>query len=205
MLFRSQASTQEELSERKLENLYGATLSCWQFLQSFSAEQAKIRVYNPDLEQHGWRAQHTVIEILQSDMPFLVDSARMALNRRGLAIHTIHNAVLRTCRDADKLVTLAEPQDEHRRESVIYIEVDRTSDADELKAIAAALAEVLTYVAASVEDYPQMIAKAQQMQTELAAQDDAAAVEAKAYVDWMLDDRFTFLGYDEVADRKSVV
>ncbi len=194
-----QASTQEELSERKLENLYGATLSCWQFLQSFSAEQAKIRVYNPDLEQHGWRAQHTVIEILQSDMPFLVDSARMALNRRGLAIHTIHNAVLRTSRDADKLVTLAEPQDEHRRESVIYIEVDRTSDADELKAIAASLAEVLTYVAASVEDYPQMIAKAQQMQTELAAQDDAAAVEAKAYVDWMLDDRFTFLGYDEVA------
>jgi len=194
-----QASTQEELSERKFENLYGATLSCWQFLQSFSAQEAKIRVYNPDLEQHGWRAQHTVIEILQSDMPFLVDSARMALNRHGLAIHTIHNAVLRTNREADKLVTLTEPQDEHRRESVIYMEVDRTSDVDELKAITAALAEVLTYVAASVEDYPQMIAKAQQMQSELAACSDEASVEAKAYLDWMLDDRFTFLGYDEVA------
>jgi len=194
-----QASTQEELSERKLENLYGATLSCWQFLQSFSAGKAKIRVFNPDLEQHGWRAQHTVIEILQSDMPFLVDSARMALNRRGRAIHTIHNAVLRTQREDDKLTGMAEAQDEHHRESAIYMEVDRTSDADELKAIAEDLAEVLTYVDASVQDYPQMIAKAKELQAELAERSEAEAAEAKAFFDWMLDDRFTFLGYDEVA------
>ncbi|MCV6590020.1 MAG: NAD-glutamate dehydrogenase [Marinobacterium sp.] len=192
-------ATQEELSERKLETMYGATLSCWQFLQSFSAEQAKIRVFNPDLEQHGWRAQHTVIEILQNDMPFLVDSARMALNRRGRAIHTIHNAVLRTCREDGKLVELVAADQPHQRESALYLEIDRTTDADELKAIAADLAEVMTYVAASVGDYPAMIEKARELKAELSQRSEAEAVEADAFINWMLDDRFTFLGYDEVA------
>jgi glutamate dehydrogenase len=129
-----QTATQEELNERSLDNLYGATLSCWQSLQSVSATQPKVRVYNPDLEQHGWRSQHTVIEIIQVDMPFLVDSVRMELNRRGLVIHTIHNSVLFTERDGDALIKLVDAGHQPvQAESVIYLEVDRTSDATELK------------------------------------------------------------------------
>ena len=53
-----------------------------------------VRVYNPQVEQHGWQSTHTVVEVVTDDMPFLVDSVSMSLNRLGLLIHiTIHPVV----------------------------------------------------------------------------------------------------------------
>ncbi|WP_432472769.1 NAD-glutamate dehydrogenase [Amphritea sp. HPY] len=202
-----QTATREELSERSLDNLYGATLSCWQLMQNFNAEQPKVRIYNPDLEQHGWRAQHTVIEVVQADMPFLVDSLRMALNRRGLVIHTIHNAILFTQRDNGELVEFgAEPvpglEVESAAESVIYIEVDRTSDDAELKAIQSSLMQVLEHVRSAVSDYPQMQARAETLLSQLSEKagsgEQGDHKEVQAFLSWMLNNRFTFLGYDEV-------
>ncbi|MGB0466245.1 MAG: NAD-glutamate dehydrogenase [Pontibacterium sp.] len=190
-------ATHEELSERSLENLYGATLSCWQFLQHVDRCAPKVRLYNPDLEQHGWRAQHTVIEIVQADMPFLVDSVRMALNRRGLVIHTIHNAILLTERKDDELVALCDEFDaDAAAESVIYVEVDRTSDNAELKAIHSALVNVLEHVHIAVSDYGRMQGRAVQMLEELSQQ--GGQEDIQDFLRWMLDDHFTFLGYDEI-------
>ncbi len=42
----------------------------------------------------GWQSTHTIIEIIHKDIPFLVDSVRMELNRREMAIHFINHAVL---------------------------------------------------------------------------------------------------------------
>ena len=61
---------------------------------------AKLRVYNPKLEQHGWQSTHTVVEIVNDDMPFLVDSVGMELNRHGLGIHLIIHPVVAVRRDA---------------------------------------------------------------------------------------------------------
>ncbi|MBE9396798.1 NAD-glutamate dehydrogenase [Pontibacterium sp. N1Y112] len=193
-----QTATHEELNERSLDNLYGATLSCWQFLQNFNADAPKVRLYNPDLEQHGWRAQHTVIEIVQSDMPFLVDSVRMALNRRGLVIHTIHNSILFTRRDdnGDLLELCDKSVEGTSAESFIYLEVDRTSDDAELKAILSALHKVLEHVRVAVSDYSEMQGRAAAMLADLEKQGEQA--EIQAFLRWMLDDHFTFLGYDEI-------
>jgi len=64
----------EELADRRSDDLYGATVSAWNFVQQHKVAEPKIRVYNPDFEQHGWQSTHTVIELLQRDMAFLVDS-----------------------------------------------------------------------------------------------------------------------------------
>ena len=50
-----------DLMEWNLEDLYGSTLACWQFIQQRKREQPKIRVFNPDYEQHGWQSTHTII------------------------------------------------------------------------------------------------------------------------------------------------
>ncbi|MDF5979227.1 NAD-glutamate dehydrogenase [Pseudomonas aeruginosa] len=55
---------------------------------------ARSRVYNPDYEKHGWQSTHTAVEVLHPDLPFLVDSVRMELNRRGYSIHTLQTNVL---------------------------------------------------------------------------------------------------------------
>jgi ABC-type polar amino acid transport system ATPase subunit len=45
---------------------------------------ARVRVFNPSIEEHGWQSTHTIIEIVNDDMPFLVDSVAMEINRHGL-------------------------------------------------------------------------------------------------------------------------
>ncbi|MEH6825132.1 MAG: NAD-glutamate dehydrogenase [Motiliproteus sp.] len=196
----------DELEERRLDNLYGATLSCWHFIQQLDPGTAKLRVFNPDVEQHGWHSNHTVIEVLNSDMPFLVDSVRMELNRQGLSIHAIHNAIVNVKRDGDgqllRVIERDQPQSEGRRESAIYLEVDRRSDQDALKAIEADLQDALNDVRAAVIDYPAMLERVQTAITSLKkspkAIDKAEVAEARVFLEWMLDNNFTFLACDEV-------
>ena len=190
----------EELAERSLDNLYGATLSCWELLQEWDGVDQKIHVFNPDLERHGWHCGHTVIQIMHRDMPFLVDSVRMELNRRGLSIHVVHSGVLRVERDAKQARVLPEttPGD---REALVYIEVDRHSNPDELKGIGHDLAEVLGQVRATVDDFETMHSQVEQLReglAEITHLEVAQRNETRAFLTWLLDNRFTFLGYEEL-------
>src|SRR5881396_866446 len=89
----------DDLSERGLADLYGAALSHWQYLRRFTPGAPKVRVYNPTLAEHGWQSSHTVVEIVNDDMPFLVDSVTMEVNRQGLTLHLIVHPVMKSVRD----------------------------------------------------------------------------------------------------------
>ena len=74
----------EDLAERQVADLYGAALSHWSFARKREPGRAQVRVFNPTIAEHGWQSTHTVIEIVNDDMPFLVDSVTMEVNRHGL-------------------------------------------------------------------------------------------------------------------------
>ena len=78
----------EELISRRFSDTYGAILAAWQFLQKRSAEETPVSVFNPDLESDGWQSTHTVIFILHPNMPFLIDSLRIAINQREIGTHS---------------------------------------------------------------------------------------------------------------------
>src|SRR3982074_3154807 len=90
----------EELASRQPGDLKGAAAAHLDFGRKFSTGRAKIRVYNPVSTQHGWQSTHTVIEIVNDDMPFLVDSVTMEVNRQGLTLHLVVHPVLRGTRGA---------------------------------------------------------------------------------------------------------
>ncbi|NVK42479.1 MAG: NAD-glutamate dehydrogenase [Oceanospirillaceae bacterium] len=199
------ASPQQELSERSIDNLYGATLSCWEFLNESQGCEPRVRVFNPDLEQHGWHCNHTVILILHPDMPFLVDSVRMELNRREMAIHVVHSGVLGVVRDESGNFSELVSRNDGRgsAEALMYFEVDRHTAADELKQLRGHLLEVLGEVRASVQEFSAMRQRLSQASVELSgapeAIDPERVAEARSFCDWMLSNRFTFLGFDELA------
>ena len=98
----------------------------------------KLRVYNPRLDEHGWASPHTVIEIVNDDMPFLVDSVTMELNRQGHTLHLLVHPLAKTVRDAEgELVSFAPAGRDGARESLIHVEVDRESDPARLEALGA--------------------------------------------------------------------
>ncbi|MGJ7457225.1 NAD-glutamate dehydrogenase [Halomonas sp. RA08-2] len=202
----------DDLEDRRLDDLYGATLSVWHFLQEFDPTHPKVRVFNPDFEEHGWQSPHTFVAVLHEDMPFLVDSVRIELNRRGITVHAIHNAVLATERDGqDRLKRVASPRDPDApsgRESLIVIEIDRHSDPRILAELQTSLHEVLVDVRTAVTDFEPM-----REQVSLALEglragcppqtDPGDHQEAIDFLEWLLHDNFTFLGYDayEVAEK----
>ncbi len=196
----------DDLAEYRPDDLYGATVSTWHFVQKYRRNEPKIRVYNPDFEQDGWQSTHTVVEVLQKDMPFLVDSIRIELNRRGLTVHTIHNAVLKFQRDESgqlqQVVGHKAELDGAEHESLIYIEVDRHTDQSELDDLAKSVTEVMTEISTAVVDFPAMREKAQMLCQELSNSrpphlSDDNIQEAVDFLDWLDHDHFTYLGYDE--------
>lgn len=90
-----------ELTERRMSDLVGSTLASWRLLERFDPAVPEVQVFNPDYEKHGWQSTHSVVEVLHPDMPFLVDSVRMELTRRGYSIHTLQTSVLQVRRAAD--------------------------------------------------------------------------------------------------------
>src|SRR5690606_24989862 len=97
----------EELAGRHLSDVGGAVYQWWRFIQVFNRDTPKIRAFNPSLDEDGWICPCTVLVVLQRDMPFLVDSIRIELNRRNISIHSIKSTVIHTTRySSAKLIEL---------------------------------------------------------------------------------------------------
>ncbi|MDX2423589.1 MAG: NAD-glutamate dehydrogenase, partial [Amphritea sp.] len=198
----------EELQSRSLEYLYSASLSYWQLMQDYKAPAPDVRVFNPDYEQHGWHSNHTVIQIHNVDVPFLVDSVRMELNRRELGILTINNCVLACERTkAHKLKSLkpARERDENSQvESLIYLEIERHSSPETLNELRDGLLKVLADVKAVVDDFAPIKEKAQDLKEELRLRDanSPEIKETRKLLDWLLDENFIFQGYEEAVIRQ---
>src|ERR687894_472206 len=99
----------EDLAGRSPIDLYGAAVAHRNLAHQRTPGTAKIRVYNPRFEEHGWQSTHTVVEIVSDDMPFLVDSTRMEINRRGYAIHAMIHPIIKVKRDEGRLLELLDP------------------------------------------------------------------------------------------------
>ncbi|NRF67839.1 NAD-glutamate dehydrogenase, partial [Aquincola sp. S2] len=90
----------EDLAERDSGDLYGAALSHWHFARKREPGRARVRAFNPTISEHGWQSTHTIIEIVTDDMPFLVDTVTMEVNRNGLTLHLFVHPIVDVQRDA---------------------------------------------------------------------------------------------------------
>ena len=48
--------------------------------------QALLRIYNPTEKEHGYTSAYTFVEMVNDDMPFIVDSVSAAILRHELAV-----------------------------------------------------------------------------------------------------------------------
>ena len=188
----------EEMAERQVADLYGAALSHWSFARRREPGRARVRVFNPTIADHGWQSTHTIIEIVNDDMPFLVDSVTMEVNRNGLTLHLIIHPLLAVKRDADGTLQGLASDAGGARESLIHVEVDRVPEPARLEALAADVGRVLGDVRRAVADWKVMqqrlldIVDGQQLHAPPLGADELA--EGQAFLRWLADNHFTFLG-----------
>ncbi len=193
-----------DLLERDPLDVYGAALSHLRLGEHRQAGQSLVRVYNPQIEQHGWQSTHTVVEVVTDDMPFLVDSVSMALNRLGLLIHITIHPVMPVKRDFEAAIqtvldAAATDGGDALLESYMHFEVDRQSDPERIEAIRTDIESVLADVRVAVEDWRPIIGKVEvaieELQRGARVLEATELAEAEAFVRWIADNHFTFLGY----------
>ena len=67
-----------------------------------------MRLFNASLKDNGWESPHTVLQVVNDDMPFLVDSVTMKLAEMGIGVHVLGHPVVPMRRDkAGKLLAVA--------------------------------------------------------------------------------------------------
>ena len=127
----------EDLVTSAVDDLYGAAIALWQFGRTRAPGQAKVRVYTPRLAEHGWSSTHSVVEIVNDDMPFLVDSVIAELNRRELSVHLVIHPIVRVTRDSKGVATgLAAGDDKNAvPESFMHVEIDQQGSSELLTEI----------------------------------------------------------------------
>ncbi len=194
----------DDLAERCPDDLYGAAAAHLNLARRRAPGEAKVRVYNPEIEPHGWQSTHTIVEIIAEDMPFLVDSVRMVLNARGYTSHIVIHPVLSIRRGEDgrleAVLSVEEAGDAGAGvEAVIHIETDRQTERSILDAVAAELHSVLNDVRAAVEDWGAMRERMRLAIKEIDTLPPSVGGEerdeVKAFLEWIEDNHFTFLGY----------
>jgi glutamate dehydrogenase len=170
-----------------------------------------IRVFNPRLDSDGWESPHTIIEMVNDDMSFLVDSATLTLSEIGMGIHLIMHPVVRVDRDSKGRLTAIHQKSAAKGmpESVMQFQVDRQTGSEELENIRSRLLDAFTDVRLAVADWRKMEASAADAAHQLpkwgAKIDQEWLQEYVAFLDWLQDDHFVFLGvrdYEVVREKK---
>lgn len=156
-----------------------------------------IRLFNPEAENAG-----TVIQIRVEDVPFLIDSVIGEIQAHGLEVSRVLHPVIGVVRGEDgSLREVVRPVETDRRESVQLYELDRRLDPVDHPHLQARIQAVVGDVLAAVGDFRAMVDATSRMieaagAGKTAYPDDEVA-EAVAFLQWLTEDNFVFLGYRE--------
>ncbi|MGX5201301.1 NAD-glutamate dehydrogenase [Aliikangiella sp. IMCC44632] len=188
-----------EIESKSAEALFSSIESLWGYMQKSEGE-CHVRVYSPG-DDINW-CSHSVIELVHKDMPFLVDSVRMELNRMGINIQLHIHVPLDIKRNkSGKITSVARPDPKAPASSItpMYLEIDRQLDDHEHELIKLNLEEVLSDVRVTVADWGPMkerlgevIQRLSHLPKKLVNEKN---IECKDFLEWISGNHFTLLGY----------
>jgi glutamate dehydrogenase len=162
-----------------------------------------LRIFN-SLADAGMGS--TVIEVVNDNMPFLLDSTLAQVDALDLDLHLVAHPIIAVERDAAGTLTryVAETGDAPptmRRESLIHIHVARIVDPDLLERLRQGLDKVYSDVRLTVEDWRAMRARVGVAIADYRVNPPPLPVdeitEAINFLEWLAADNFTFLGLRE--------
>lgn len=151
-----------------------------------------------------------VIETVARDQPFLVDTLSIAVRATGAAIDWSVHPVIRLARDADGRLdaVLDGSGDAAAAESLIRLEFEPLASEDAYARLEADCRAALGDVQQVVDDFQALLARTRSLAAELARVPPGGVAadyaEARAFLDWLADRHFTFLGaVDSQAERSA--
>src|SRR5437773_2749637 len=175
----------DDIIYTSFDTLLGGALSLWEFGKDREPGKPKVRLFNPTVEKNGWSLEHTIIEVVNDDMPFIVDSVTAEINRRERNIHLLLHPVVQT-KDG---VT----------QSYMHLEIDQVTDREEMDHICKSIEKVLADVRIAVADWRTMrqtlAENIKELESKKLPMPPEEVDEAKAFLKWLDDGNYIFLGF----------
>jgi glutamate dehydrogenase len=200
----------DELRLRDSKALTAMAQGHWELLQESAAGEVLVRAFkDKTLLAEG----STVVQIVHPDTAFLVDSLSIAVNQSGRTVHWIVHPLMRVSRDAlgkiekvESAARAAQAGSNSQVVSCMLVECDRLASDPDGVALCRAIENTLQDVRSAVQDWRAMLSRLQLLSAGFTALDNAQAAEAKAFLHWLEEGHFTFLGaQDFVAEGDSLV
>lgn len=183
-----------EMSSRDFKNysteeMLELAKSSYDFFQVKKPHEFKIQINN----SHKNKDNYTILEVVNDDMPFLVDSMAIQIEKLGIrvknALHPIYSPI------RDKNHKLTEVEGGNKPESVIQFHLSSITD-KEAKALEAQIAKTLETISLVVGDFKKMSEFVEGLKKEI-AKNKISAEEGEEFFTWLNDGNFIFLGIKE--------
>jgi len=173
--------------------------SAFAFRATRQLGKSKIRVFNPERDRDGWNDSHTVIEILNDDMPFLVDSVLDELAESSIPIVLFLHPVEKLWRQVKTGNVASQVKSASLvRESFIHIHIERISGSGGRARLAKRLEIVLKEIRLAVSDWSAMMDRVGKVVHEYKQVPPPIPVDELAesleFLNWLIDGHFIFLG-----------
>jgi len=188
-----------DLLQMSQADLSGLTVSLWHESQYWKGEQAKVRVFNPDIEQDEWQSVHTVICVLCRNMPFVIDTLQLIFNEKNIKVHRIFYSEMAAVRSKNGKLSALDAQ--CCNELLVYFEIDQTSLKMERDEITLNIQSVLQDVSLVVDDFA-ILKNTLKEALKFTKKDKfnrqiKGLEEQQIFLSWMLNNHFTFIGCDQ--------
>ena len=182
-----------------------------EFLQQRKPENMLIRVFNPEIKRDGWDCRHTIVELANDDIPFLVDTASLALQELNLGVHLIVHPILNVERDAHGNLKLirAKASKHSAKESFIHIHIEKQTAPAVLASVESSLQSRMSKVRSAVADWQLMKESLKSAIAEFGrnAPDLPKKVrkECVNFLEWVGNDHFMLSAHERMTSCKKTI
>ncbi|NVK35248.1 MAG: NAD-glutamate dehydrogenase [Rhodobacteraceae bacterium] len=197
----------EDIVTYSEQELIGFASRAFAGFETHSKNTHSVKVYNPDFPEGGAKASElTVIEIVNDNMPFLVDSVMAELQDSRYEVSLVLHPIFNVDRDKNhKLINASAKKQgsprEDNQESLIHIHVPRIESEEARAGLEERLATVLKDVRSAVRDWEPMHKRLHRAinayKTIQVTTNSDELWEAIHFLEWLSNNNFIFLGMRE--------
>ncbi|WP_428312374.1 NAD-glutamate dehydrogenase [Hydrocarboniphaga sp.] len=197
-------SSIDALRLRSEDELLALAFNQLRWTQGRQTGELKLRLLRPG-ESADALAGLALVETCVDDMPYLVDTVAIAVREAGVSIDWAVHPILKLRRDAGgQIVAIGDAAAADAGaglESWIHMEFEPLPNEAAYAALEQELNDSLADLRRAVGDAPAMVERALALAEGLAQTppnaDPAEFAEGRAFLQWLADGHFTFLGYTE--------
>ena len=190
-IFYSQ-NQERDFAQYKIEELYENVLPSFEFFQNKKAGQFKIRITSSE------KNNYSILEIVNDDMPFLVDSIAAQIDKFGIEVKNVMHPIYSVSRDKSGALQSILAGKNSKAESAIQFHISKIN-AENAAILKEAISKLLETIKIVVEDWKQMVVSVKALQNKITIKKKSPAEisEIKNFISWIVDGSFILLGFKE--------